>query len=379
MSKDFSGCFGGVFNGQDVLVTGHTGFKGGWLCHWLAQCGARVHGLAMDPDDGHSLFATIQLTKDLAGDHRGNIADRQMVSDLVREIRPRYLFHLAAQPLVRQSYQCPVETFETNVMGTVNVLDALRSAGHRCNVVVVTTDKCYRNREWVNGYREDDPLGGHDPYSASKAGAEIVTSAYRDSFFRNSPIRMASVRAGNVIGGGDWAADRLVPDCIRALTHNEEICVRNRHSTRPWQHVLEPLSGYLHLASRLEMADDAAPFTEAFNFGPPLASNRSVLDLVKELIRYWPGRWRDATDPNAVHEAALLNLAIDKAHHTLGWTPVWDFQQTVCQTAVWYQTHHAGEDIRAFTTEQIRRYVCDASNAGLCWTGKRAVQRRAAA
>ena len=364
--------FAGAFRGQRVLVTGHTGFKGSWLAEWLLGLGAEVTGLALPPPTQPALFDQLALAGRL---HHviGDIRDPAVVRRAVAEVRPAFVFHLAAQPLVRLSYEQPVETYATNVLGTAHVLDAVRLAARPCVVVSVTTDKCYENREWLHSYREEDPMGGYDPYSSSKGAAELVIAAYRRSFFSapDSPVRLASARAGNVIGGGDWALDRIVPDCIRALQRGEAIPVRNKVATRPWQHVLEPLSGYLWLAARLAAAPPApggAPLASAFNFGPALTSNRTVAELVQELLRHWPGRWEDRSDPRAVHEAKLLNLATDKAHHLLGWQPVWAFAETIAQTAAWYrQTGSDPASAAALTKRQIAAYTTEARTRGLAW------------
>jgi CDP-glucose 4,6-dehydratase len=371
--------FGNWYRGRRVLITGHTGFKGSWLSEWLLGLGAEVTGYSLPPPTTPALFDQLGLAGRLR--HvEGDVRDSAALARVVREFRPAYVFHLAAQPIVRTSYAQPVETFAINVMGAVHLLDAVRQAGHPCAAVVVTTDKCYENKEWVHSYREEDPLGGHDPYSASKACVEFVVSAYRRSFFPapDSPVRLASARAGNVVGGGDWAADRIVPDCIRALQRGEPIPVRNRHATRPWQHVLEPLSGYLWLGACLARPDLATACSRtpdtAFNFGPPVTSNRSVAALVDEILRHWPGRWEDRGDPGAVHEASLLNLATDKAYHLLGWKPVWDFAMSIRQTVDWYRAaaeadHGSGvnEPALAATREQIARYQSDALVQGLPW------------
>jgi CDP-glucose 4,6-dehydratase len=291
----------------------------------------------------------------------------------VREVQPDFVFHLAAQPLVRDSYNIPVETFSTNVMGTVHVMDAMRQLNKPCVGIMVTTDKCYENREWLHGYREEDPMGGHDPYSASKGAAEIAIAAYRRSFFNKGPVIIASARAGNVIGGGDWARDRIIPDCIRALTTGASIPVRNKVATRPWQHVLEPLGGYLRLAAtlaatQLELASgnstsqlELATGT-AINFGPTLASNRTVAELVQEVVKHWPGEWVDQSDPNAPHEASKLNLTIDKAFHLLGWQPQWGFEKTVAATVEWYRAVHNRADPLQLTRKQIQDYISSSSS-----------------
>lgn len=335
---------GETYAGKKVLVTGHTGFKGSWLCQWLLDMGACVYGLALDPPTSPALYVDLVLANELKGDFRVDIRQREEVVNLIREIEPDFVFHLAAQPLVRLSYEEPVETFAANVMGTVHVLEALRELTHPCVAVMITTDKCYENREWLHSYREEDAMGGYDPYSASKGCAELVISSYRRSYFSspNRVVKVASARAGNVIGGGDWAADRIVPDCIRAIRARQVIPVRNRTATRPWQHVLEPLCGYLTLGAALTHPqewgrENSAVFESAFNFGPQLASNRTVAELVDTLLHYTGiGTWSDKSDPHAPHEASKLNLAIDKAFHLLQWQPVWGFDTCLRKTAEWY-------------------------------------------
>jgi CDP-glucose 4,6-dehydratase len=332
------------WQGRRVLLTGHTGFKGSWLALWLLELGAKVTGLAMPPDTDPSLFAQLQLDQRL--DHRlGDLRNPGTLAELVAQTRPEVVLHLAAQPLVRRSYAEPTATWAVNVMGTIHLLEALRALDQPCTAVLITTDKVYRNNEWLYGYRENDPLGGHDPYSSSKAAAEIAIASWRASFCGDQPhqtphLRIASARAGNVIGGGDWAADRIVPDAMRALAKGEPIGVRNPAATRPWQHVLEPLGGYLLLAERLSADPSLAT---AFNFGPQLEANRSVRELVEEALRHWPGSWDDQSDPSAPHEASLLHLVIDKAHHQLGWAPRWDFATTLERTVHWYRQLEEGK------------------------------------
>lgn len=354
------------YQGRRVLVTGHTGFKGSWLCEWLLLLGAEVHGFSQPPPTKPALFEQLELGGRMK--HRiGDVRDAAALRKVITEIRPDYIFHLAAQPLVRLSYEKPIETYEVNVMGTANLLESLRTADWPCAVVVVTSDKCYENREWIYGYRESDPLGGHDPYSSSKAMAELMTAAYRNSFFKGHPVKIASARAGNVIGGGDWATDRIVPDCIRALQQKRSIPVRNRRATRPWQHVLEPLSGYLWLAAQVR-ASSGTEFCSAFNFGPGHEANRAVAELVEQILRHWPGSWEDKTDPKAVHEAQFLQLSSDKAHALLHWSPVWTFSSAVEQTTRWYEkvSKEPGSAAR-MTVEQIRSYSEAATSAGIPW------------
>ena len=363
--------FHSFYNGKRVLLTGHTGFKGSWLAEWLLLLGAEVHGYALDPQPHEILFEQLELGSRLASDTRADLAEHGRLAAKVCEVRPDVVLHLAAQPLVRLSYEIPLETFATNVMGTVHLLEAVRGAGHSCTVVCVTTDKCYENREWLHAYREEDAMGGHDPYSASKGAAELVIASYRKSYFdATSPSRVASARAGNVIGGGDWGKDRIVPDCIRAIRRNEAIPVRNKIATRPWQHVLEPLSGYLWLAASLAAAPpsaDPSPLASAFNFGPALTSNKTVAELVRELLLHTGGSWLDASDPHALHEASKLNLAIDKAFHLLHWQPVWPFAETLKQTAAWYLDEAAGASPHELTLRQIHAYQQAAANCGVAW------------
>jgi CDP-glucose 4,6-dehydratase len=360
--------FHDAFRHRRVLVTGHTGFKGAWLCEWLLNLGAEVHGYALDPLPHAVLFDQLRLHKRLAADHRADILDRQCLATVTRDLAPNLVFHLAAQPIVRLSYRQPVETFAVNVMGTIHMLDALRLSGQPCTAVMVTTDKCYENREWLHPYREEDPMGGHDPYSASKGAAEIAIAAWRRSFSHapNAPVKIASARAGNVIGGGDWAPDRIVPDVIRAVLAGEPISVRNPHATRPWQHVLEPLSGYLKLAAAIYAKSQALPVAGTspiadlcggFNFGPTVYSNQPVGALVAALLSYTGGSWQSTSDPVAPHEAAKLHLATEKAFHLLGWRPVWSFEDTVRMTASWYIQLSAGADPGELTRSQIEDFV----------------------
>ncbi len=359
--------FNGAYRGKRVLVTGHTGFKGSWLCEWLLALGAEVHGYALSPDTNPSLFEQLGLSGRLAGHVIADIRDLDAVRQAVGNTRPDAIFHLAAQPLVRRSYQEPVETFATNVMGTAHVLEAVRQSHLNCAVVVVTSDKCYENLETGHAYRESGALGGHDCYSASKAAAEIVAAAYRRSFFRSGEgrVRMATARAGNVIGGGDWAEDRIVPDCMRHLQRGEAVPVRNPNATRPWQHVLEPLGGYLLLGERLLGGETfCVPGTAhaseaAFNFGPGPGTDRPVNDLVEEVLKHWPGAWDDRSRAEAPHEAQRLDLAIDKSRESLGWCPRWDFSRTVKETVDWYraaQSLAAPEDFQALSRYQIDEY-----------------------
>lgn len=339
-----------VWRGKRVLLTGHTGFKGGWLASWLCKLGAEVHGLALEPQT--PFFAQLGLEAKI--DHRiGDIRDACLVAARVAEVRPDAVFHLAAQALVLASYADPLATWDVNVMGTAHVLDALRALDYPCAAVMVTTDKVYENREWVHPYREEDALGGHDPYSASKAGVELVIASYRRSFFGDHPVRVASARAGNVIGGGDWAENRIVPDLARACAAGAPLRVRNPDARRPWQHVLEPLSGYLRLAEALLEGRDV---DRAYNFGPEAADVRPVRDLVDAALTHWPGTWQDASDPAAPHEAGLLSLGIERARADLGYRPRWGFAEGIGRTMAWYRGVHEGMDPAALTLTQIAEF-----------------------
>ncbi len=353
-----------AYAGRRVLVTGHTGFKGAWLARWLLDLGADVTGYALAPDTSPSLYDLLGLGAHTRS-HLADIRDLATLQRVVSETAPDVVLHLAAQPLVRRSYAEPLRTLETNVMGTANVLEAVRATAKPCAVVVVTSDKCYENREHVFGYREDEAMGGHDPYSMSKGATELVVASWRRSFFdparlAKHGVAVASARAGNVVGGGDWAEDRIVPDCVRALSRGEPIAVRNPRSVRPWQHVLEPLGGYLLLGAKL-LGPDAAHHCECWNFGPALDSTRTVRDVADALVGAWgSGRWEDHSDPAAVHEAKLLRLAIDKAYSRLGWAPRWDFARTFDETAAWYRAWSEGaspDALAKLCSAQIAAYA----------------------
>jgi CDP-glucose 4,6-dehydratase len=343
------------WRGKRVLLTGHTGFKGGWLSLWLQSLGAELHGLALAPPTTPSLFAEANVGAGMASTI-GDIRDYETVRACMAAFQPQIVIHMAAQPLVRLSYSEPVATFATNVMGTVHVLEAARSAGSVRAIVNVTTDKCYENREWIWGYREDEPMGGHDPYSSSKGCSELVTSAYRRSFFQHSGIALASARAGNVIGGGDWAADRLVPDILRAFERGEPVVIRNPNATRPWQHVLEPLSGYLALAERLY--NDGQTWAEGWNFGPQDDDARPVQWIVEHLVQDWgrDANWRlDAGDHP--HEAHYLKLDISKARQRLGWQPRWNLADALQKITSWHKAWLAHDDVHALCLQQISQHT----------------------
>lgn len=352
-----------AFAGRSVFVTGHTGFKGSWLSIWLHALGAKVTGYALAPPTSPSNFAASGVRDLLAAHHEADLRDNASLHAALEAAAPEVVFHLAAQPIVRESYVNPRETFDVNVMGTVNLLESIRVLGRPCVVLAITSDKCYENREQTWGYREIDALGGHDPYSASKGAAEIVVAAYRRSFFPPGQIprhgvKVASARAGNVIGGGDWAKDRIMTDVVRHLQSGQPVPVRSPRAIRPWQHVLEPLGGYLSLAGRMLQSDDPA-WCEAWNFGPAPGEEIPVGQLVELFVQAWGnGAWQDVSDPCQPHEAGVLRLCIDKAIHQLGWRPRWSVAEALRRTADWFRRFYASPspDALAACCEDIAAY-----------------------
>lgn len=352
MDQDF-------WKGKKVFLTGHTGFKGAWLSMWLLSVGAEVSGYALEPPTTPSLFAL----SGIGGHMRSTIADirnLELLQRALHEAAPDIVIHMAAQPLVRDSYRIPAETYAVNVMGTVNLLEAVRQCSRVRAVVNVTTDKCYENREWVWGYRENEPFGGYDPYSSSKACSELVTAAYRNSFFNSAQygehgVALASARAGNVIGGGDWAADRLIPDCIRSLMADETIIIRNPHAIRPWQHVLEPLSGYLLLARKLY--EEGVRFAGGWNFGPSDDDAKPVEWIVRAMCKKWSkGRWYEVYGEEHPHEARYLKLDCSKARGELGWRPRWNLEKALDLIIEWTRAYENNEDMKAVSLRQIAEY-----------------------
>lgn len=356
--------FKGLYEGKKVLVTGHTGFKGSWLSIWLTELGAKVIGYSLEPPTEPNLFEAINL-KDKITHIIGDVRDERHLLSVFEKYQPIFVFHLAAQPLVKFSYKEPKLTYETNIMGTVNVLEAIRKTRSVRVCIIVTSDKCYENKEWVYGYRETDPMGGYDPYSSSKGCAELVTAAYRSSFFnpeefgRSHNVALSSVRAGNVIGGGDWGEDRLIPDCVKALSQNKAIVIRNPLSTRPWQYILEPLTGYLLLGTL--MYEDGTKYSSAWNFGPNDESIISVEGLVKLVIKHWGGATYTIDASAHPHEAALLKLDASKASALLGWKPIYDIHEAVKKTINWYKNFYNNsikkEGLYEFTASEIWKYV----------------------
>jgi len=359
--------FSNKYNGKSVLVTGHTGFKGSWLITWLRMLGANVSGFSIGLPSEPCNFQILNLENDI-NNYFFDIKNAKDINDVIKECKPDFVFHLAAQALVRKSYQDPIETIFTNALGSVHVLDALRMLDHQVTAIFITSDKVYDNVEWVWGYKESDKLGGKDPYSASKGMAELSIYTYYNSFFKNnSNVNIGIARAGNVIGGGDWAADRIIPDCIRAWSKGESVDIRNPNATRPWQHVLEPLSGYLTLGAELNKNKNG----NAFNFGPSLDQNYSVQQLIDEMSIYWDNvSWNDISNQNdKLYEAGLLKLNCEKAAHELNWYPSLNFKETVKFTIDWYKTFYNGDNNQMidFTLEQIKSYKKIASKKGLLW------------
>lgn len=362
--------FGGIFSGRRVLITGHAGFKGAWLSLWLQSLGAKVFGYSKIPDGDYKLYDVLKLPEVIEDSFIGDILDAGALDRYVASCKPEIVFHLAAQPLVRLSYEQPVLTYATNVMGTLNVLEASRKGGSVRAFVNVTTDKCYENVEKSQGYKEDEPMGGYDMYSSSKGCSEILTSSYRRSFLQGGrPFALASARAGNVIGGGDWSADRLLPDCVRTLQRGEDIVIRSPDSTRPWQHVLEPLAGYMLLAQRL--MEEGEKFAEGFNFGPEESEEVRVIDVVERVIKIW-GRGRVVVKSKGnPHEAAKLSLNIDKAKSRLGFKPVWGVDEAVSKSVEWYRNFYDGKiDMSDFSISQIEDFVSAARAEGVCWSAR---------
>ena len=361
-------CFGKIYNNRRILVTGHTGFKGSWLVMWLSKMGAKVTGYALNPSTSPSHIEILNVDYlSIIGD----IRDKDKLQDIITKVKPDIIFHLAAQSLVRRSYREPIETLSTNIIGTANLLEVSRQSPSTRAVVVITSDKCYKNREQTRGYREDDTLGGYDPYSASKGCAEIVTSSYRHSFFppneygRGHTTLIASARAGNVIGGGDWAEDRLIPDIARAVSKKEAVSIRNPDATRPWQHVLESLSGYLMLGQKLLQGEPE--YADAWNFGPGEDGNLSVATLVKQLKQHWNGiNYKFSSESPDLHEAQLLQLDCSKAHTKLHWKPVWNIDEALEMTGTWYDRYYNSGNV--LSEKQLTEYIRTAKHKNLEWT-----------
>lgn len=353
--------FDNFYCGKRVLVTGHTGFKGSWLSIWLHELGAEVVGVSQDPFTNRDNYVLSGIGNKMMADLRSDICDGRKMKEIFQKYQPEIVFHLAAQPLVRYSYEQPVETYEANVMGTIHVMEAIRATSSVKVGVMITTDKCYDNKEQMRGYKEDDPFGGYDPYSSSKGACEIAIQSWRRSFFnpedygKKHHVSLASVRAGNVIGGGDWALDRIIPDCIKALEQDKVIDIRSPKAIRPWEHVLEPLSGYMLLAKK--QWEHPTEFCEGWNFGPESESVSTVWEVATELIKnYGKGQLKDSSDPNAVHEAKLLMLDITKAKTKLGWKPRMNMQQCIDLVADWYKRYRS-DNVYQLCVEEIEKFV----------------------
>lgn len=354
--------FGGIYNKRRVLVTGHTGFKGSWLCYWLSLMGAKVYGISLEPptQPNHFELLNIEMESNIQ-----DINDLYEIKKIIKRINPEVIFHLAAQPLVRLSYQEPINTLTTNIIGTANILESARQLPDLKAIVIITSDKCYDNKEWLWGYRENEAMGGKDPYSASKGCAEIVTAAYRNSFF-NKPgsAYLASARAGNVIGGGDWANDRIITDIVSSASRSEKVYLRFPYSIRPWQYVLEPVSGYLTLGSHLLQGNQS--YAEAWNFGPNSESNVTVMELVNVATKHWGKIDFDYDKGVHPHEAGFLMLDSSKAAKLLQWSPVWDLEATVKYTINWYKAYY--ESGKMLTEEILHIYICDAIKKNIPWS-----------
>ena len=364
----FNQLFGGIYKNRTVLVTGHTGFKGSWLSLWLELMGANVIGYALTPPTKPNHFDLLNLNMTSI---IGDIRDLNKLSDVMTQYKPEIVFHLAAQAIVRESYRDPIETFHVNVLGSANVYQACKSIDSVKSIVSITTDKVYKNREWVWGYRENDPFGGYDPYSASKACVEIITDSFRNSFFNPDKYNVdhntliCTARAGNVIGGGDWAADRLIPDIMKAVSKNEKVVIRNSASTRPWQHVLEPLTGYLMLGKKLFKGEKQ--FSEGWNFGPGDDDVLSVGDILIVIRKFWNKiNYEVRKNPDAPHEAGMLKLDLSKANYKLHWQPIWNINKTIERTTNWYKNYYQKNVISS--VKDLELYISDARNKNTPWT-----------
>lgn len=359
--------FNNMYNGKKVLVTGHTGFKGSWLSIWLKNLGAEVIGYSLEAPTEPSLFNICKLDDKITS-VIGDVRDQEKLNKIFEKYKPELVFHLAAQPLVRLSYKNPKETYETNVMGTINVLEAATTNTNVKAVVVITTDKCYENKEWMYGYRETDPMGGYDPYSSSKGCAELVVSAYRNSFYNEKGIALSSVRAGNVIGGGDWAEDRLIPDFVRVVSEDKPIVIRNPLATRPWQHVLEPISGYLWLGAL--MLQDKEKYNSGWNFGPRDTDVLNVEQVLNLAIKSWGKGSIENDKTKQPHEANLLKLDISKVKAYLKWHPVYDVNKAIDTTINWYKTYYENknQNMYEYTLKQINEYETEAKIQNLIWS-----------
>ena len=363
--------FSNIYKGKKVLVTGHTGFKGGWLSLWLNLMGAEIYGISDEEYPYPSIFGVAEIDT-VINSTIADIRDLDKMKLIINKIKPDFLFHLAAQPIVKKAFEEPIDTFTTNIIGTANILEVLRVANFPCIAIMITSDKCYDNVEWLWGSKETDHLGGKDPYSASKGAAELIIKTYFHSYFKkDSRVKIASVRAGNVIGGGDWAANRIVPDCFRAWANGEKVIIRSPDATRPWQHVLEPLSGYLRTGQLLAKPENADVNGEAYNFGPPTDKNYTVHDLLQELACTWDKKNNDILqlEPSNFPESGLLKLNIDKALFDMQWVPTLNFKETASFTCDWYKTYYLDNQAKMlqYTTDQIKSFIAIAQQKNIPW------------
>ena len=359
--------FNNIYKGKTVLITGHAGFKGSWLAFWLKNMGANVIGYSLLPDSEEKMYDVLHLEKYINESYIADICDTQKLNAVFAKTNPDIVFHLAAQPIVRLSYSEPILTYQTNVMGTLNVLEAARKTPSVRAFVNITTDKCYENKEKVEGYKEDEPFGGYDMYSSSKGCSEILSSSYRRSFLMNGkPYALATARAGNVIGGGDWAKDRLIPDCIRAFQADKTVEIRNPYATRPWQHVMEPLAGYMILGQKLLESGDK--YATGYNFGPEFGTPVRVAEVAKQVAEVWGNGKVVVGSGDGLHEANLLQLNIDKAKRELGFLPIWDAKKAIAETTKWYSAYYSKEDMVKYTKNQIDNFINDARVKGVEWS-----------
>ena len=373
MKRKIDKTFLNIYQNKKVLVTGHTGFVGGWLCLWLKRLGAKVVGYSLSPTSKPNIFESISLNNTIENHCIGDIREFEQVLKYFEEQQPEIVFHLAAQPLVRLSYDDPILTYSTNVLGTVNILEALRKTTSVRSAVIVTSDKCYENQEWLFGYRETDPMGGHDPYSSSKGCSELVTWAYQKSFFNpsdyeiNHQVCISSVRAGNIIGGGDWGKDRLIPDMVKAFSNNKSLLIRHPKAIRPWQFVLEPLSGYLWIGALMHRF--GCKYSQAWNLGPDSADSITVEQIVNAFQEEWGGGEYGVVEETEYHEANWLKLDTNKAYSLLKWRPLYNTLQALRETAKWYKNFYSEspEDVLNFTLAQIDAYLCKARRIGVKW------------
>lgn len=366
INLDMNKILNSIYGDQTVLVTGHSGFKGTWLTKWLLELNANVVGYSLKPNTSPSMFNILNLEEKITN-YYADTRDTNKVLEVIDETKPKFIFHLASQPLVRKSYSDPYDTYSTNIMGLVNIFEAVRQTDKTKVIINVTTDKCYENKEWEYAYREIDRLGGHDPYSSSKAAAELVTTSYQKSFFHtDDSVNLASVRAGNVIGGGDWSKDRLIPDIIRAFVSDNNVELRNPNSIRPWQHVLEPLSGYLLLGSKMI---NNQRYNSGWNFGPNMGTDKNVREIAEMMLNKWKAsqsKILKLKNENSLHEANYLKLDISKSLHKLQWKPIFSIEEAIDQTVYWYNSYYEGEeDMNSITHSQIENYVKISKMRGL--------------